>query len=1111
MGFEQVDVATTFAKYEEEVLEMWERECVFDESMKRALEEKRPHYSFYDGPPFATGLPHYGHILAGTIKDIVTRYWHMNGYYVRRRFGWDTHGLPVEFEIDKEIEKEGKSTAPKDIISEIGIANYNQRCRNIVMRYSKEWESTVKRCGRWIDFENDYKTMDVTFMESVWWVFKQLFEAGQVYRGSRVMPFSTKCATPLSNMEANMDYRDVEDPAVYMTFPIKPSEKAAGLGIEGAIFVGWTTTPWTLPSNLALCVNGKMEYSLIQDIADPTKRFVIMTSRVCELYPAPKKKKGKAKAPEEPKYTTLATFAGEALRGVTYEPLFPFFQEWEQTGCFSVLVDDYVTDDSGTGVVHQAPFFGEDDYRVCLAHGLIKADGDMVCPVDDTGCFDDTVAEVLSFGDLKLSLAGRYVKACDPEIIAFLKAQGRVLSSSMYRHSYPHCWRSHTPLIQKALPCWFIRIDDQLKETMLDLNSVHDDGSRHMRWVPEFVQTRRFHQWLANARDWNVSRNRFWGTPMPIWMSEDGTQVHVIGSRAELKEHMAQLSDDSAVDDIHRDSVDGLTMPDPRGPDFPPMRRVTEVFDCWFESGSMPYAQLHYPFENKELFEQSFPADFIAEGLDQTRGWFYTLLVISAALRKQAPFKNLIINGLVLAEDGKKMSKSLRNFPDPLEVIHKHGADSLRLYLINSPVVRAESLKFNEKGVMQVASDVFRPLYNAYRFFVQNADQVDFVPELTDEGLPVSPSANTLDRWILANCKRLLAFMREEMDGYRLYTVVPELVRFIDQLTNWYVRMNRRRMKGAVSSQDQVDSLTTLHAVLVQLCIAMAPFTPFMPDKMYLNLVSVLPDAHPIKETSVHLLRFPTLSASEEELSLVDTVADMQNVVDLGRALRDNVGVGIKTPLRKMVITSHSATRMRHVAELAEYVKDELNVLNVETPEVKPEYVTLTANPNFGMLKDRKLGAGLKKVRDGCAKLSHDDIVKFLEAGEIDFDGVTVATAEVNIVYAVDKPKAESEGMFANHDPNFLVALNTVVDDELQRMAVSRKLVSTVQGLRKKAALVPTDAVDVVISGPDCDLEEVTQLLRQTVLTEEPAEKERLGEDELVQGEATYKVAIFRS
>ncbi|KAJ1974468.1 isoleucine--tRNA ligase, partial [Dimargaris verticillata] len=774
----------SFPKEEEKVLAYWREIDAFRTSVK--LSEGRKPFSFYDGPPFATGLPHYGHLLAGTIKDIVTRFAHQTGHYVERRFGWDCHGLPVEHEIDKKLGISGR-----DDVMAMGIDKYNAECRSIVMRYRSEWRSTVERLGRWIDFDNDYKSLDPTFMESVWWVFKQLYTKDQVYRGVKVMPFSTGCSTPLSNFEASQNYKDVNDPAITVAFPL-----VADANVK---LLAWTTTPWTLPSNLALCVHPEYEYVKIKD-EETGDTYILMEKRLDILYKNPKKAK----------FQVLDRCKGQAMLGWEYVPLFPYFVPQFAGKAFKVLVDSYVTDDSGTGIVHQAPAFGEDDHRVCTHYKVISPDGYLPCPVNDQGCFTEEVTDY----------AGQYIKDADKDIQKFIKKENRMVRQTQMSHSYPFCWRSDTPLVYKAVPSWFVRVRNIVDRLLKNNADTY--------WVPDFVQEKRFGNWLAAARDWNVSRNRYWGTPIPLWVSDDYQEVVCVGSVAELEE----LSGVTGITDLHRDSVDHITIPSQTGRGT--LRRVEEVFDCWFESGSMPYAQKHYPFENKLQFEQTFPADFVSEGIDQTRGWFYTLLVLSTHLFDRAPFKNLIASGLVLAGDGKKMSKRLKNYPDPNLILDKYGADALRMYLINSPVVRAETLKFKEEGVKEVLSRVFLPWYNAFRFFETQVAVLKAESGVQFEYHPAqSKSENIMDRWILASCQSLIQFVKREMEAYRLYTVVPRLLHMVDELTNWYVRFNRRRLKGENGVDDCVHALNTLFEVLFTLCRTLAPFTPFLTETIF--------------------------------------------------------------------------------------------------------------------------------------------------------------------------------------------------------------------------------------------------------------------------------------
>lgn len=913
-------------------------------------------YTFYDGPPFATGLPHYGHILAGTIKDTVTRYAAMSGRHVERRAGWDCHGLPVEYEIDQKL-----NITHRDQVLEMGVDKYNDTCRGIVTRYTEEWEATITRLGRWIDFKNDYKTMDPTFMESVWWVFKQLFEKGLVYQGYKVMPYSTGCSTPLSNFEAGLNYKDVHDPAIVVSFPI--------VGDEETSFIAWTTTPWTLPSNLALCVHPEMEYLKILDKKE-NKQYILANARLSQLFPIMNNKKKWRLEMADELYEVKETYKGKDLVGKRYKPLFDFFVGTPGAeNYWQVLSDTYVTDDAGTGVVHQAPAFGEDDYRVCLAHGIIQKGGDIPCPVDASGEFTDPVTPV----------KGVHVKKADEPLMKMIKEEGRLVQKADLMHSYPFCWRSETPLIYKTVPSWFVKVEE-IRDQIVENN-------KKTYWVPSHVQEVRFHNWLSDARDWAVSRNRFWGTPIPIWCDDDLSEIVCVGSIDELEELSGVR-----ITDLHKEVVDKITIPSKKNPGSE-LKRVDEVFDCWFESGSMPYAQKHYPFENKESFEKGFPADFIAEGLDQTRGWFYTLMVLSTALFGQPAFKNLIVNGLVQASDGKKMSKRLKNYPDPVLVINKYGADALRMYLINSPVVRAEQLKFQEAGVLGVVKEVFLPWYNAVRFFLQNVERWEgngqkFVPSVDK----VRATSNPTDIWICAATQSLIKFVHGEMEGYRLYTVMPALVKFVTQLTNWYLRLNRDRLKGLEGEDSEKETgtgLQVMYDALLDVTIIMAPFTPFITEFFYQRLRKFQPsyeDAEggggknnpvmPGKSDSVHFLSLPTYDESRLNQEAVDAMEALQGIVEQGRNCREKRNISLRTPIKTVVAVLRNPPN--HVVQgltgpLKKYILSELNAweLKVVPKEQEDDWVTLSLAPNFPVL-GKKLGKRMKDVTNAVKAMSHE-------------------------------------------------------------------------------------------------------------------------------------------
>ncbi|KAG0726115.1 Isoleucine--tRNA ligase, cytoplasmic [Chionoecetes opilio] len=1012
----------SFSQEEEKVLELWKKLDVFHSCLKQSKD--RPRFTFYDGPPFATGLPHYGHILAGTIKDVVTRWAHQNGYHVERRFGWDTHGLPVEYEIDKTHGIKG----PEDVAA-MGIKRYNELCRNIVSRYASEWEQIITRLGRWIDFRNDYKTLYPWFMESVWWVFGQLYQKGLVYRGFKVMPFSTACSTPISNFEAGQNYKETQDPSVVANFPV--------VGQEGVLLVAWTTTPWTLPSNLALCVNPEHDYVKVQGkTEDRPGIYILMEARLCQLFKS------------EAQYDVLSKFKGRELEGTRYQPLFDYFQHRASRGAFRVLCDGYVSSDAGTGVVHQAPYFGEDDFRVCLGYGIIdRDDEEPICPVDNAGRFTSVVRD----------FQGQHVKEADPVILKELQRRGRIVVAETVCHSYPFCWRSDTPLIYRAVPSWFIRVQ-QMQDKLLEANEK-------TYWVPGFVKEKRFANWLRDARDWAVSRNRYWGTPIPLWTSEDFSEVVCVSSIEELERLTGEK-----VTDLHRDNIDHLTIPSAR-PGQPPLKRVPEVFDCWFESGSMPYAQVHYPFERRREFEDCFPADFIAEGIDQTRGWFYTLLVLSTALFGKPPFKNLIANGLVLAQDGQKMSKRKKNYPDPTEVVQEYGADALRLYLTNSPAVRGENLRFKKTEVFALLKEVFIPWLNAYRFFVQQVVRYE-----KEEGqsfwfrgeASVGRSTNVMDRWILSFTQSLLTAVHREMNAYRLYNVTPRLVKFVDNLTNWYVRFNRRRLKGDGGREDCLCALETLCAVLLSMVRVMAPFTPFITETMYQNLKKVVePGALGQGDTgSVHYLSVPqpieALMSPQTEAS----VTLLQSVVELGRYLRDRHNLPLRYPLQEVVVVVQGGEEatLHSLLTLEDYVKEELNVRRLTTSTDRSRYgVTLTADINFRSLGARLKG-DVKAVQQVVCGLSDGEVQAMLERGSLEVLGHTLLPEDVVVKYGFTGTGGHYE---AHADPSALVLLDTTPSEELLAEGLAREVVNRIQRLRKKARLVPTDEVTVWLAVAD--------------------------------------------
>lgn len=1001
-----------FSKSEEQVLQFWNEIDAFQTSLK--LNQDKPHYTFYDGPPFATGTPHYGHMLASTIKDIVPRYAHMTGHNVERRFGWDTHGLPVEHEIDKKL-----GITSKEDVMKMGIDQYNKECRAIVMRYADQWRKDIGRLGRWIDFDRDYKTLYPSFMESVWWVFSQLYEKNAVYRGYRVMPYSTGCTTPLSNFEAAQNYKDVLDPAVVISFPLLDDPKVK--------LLAWTTTPWTLPSNIALAINPEFEYVKILDDKSGDY-YILLESLLTTLYKNPKKAS----------FSIVEKIKGTDLVGLKYEPLFDYFYDQFKQYGFKVLPASYVSADSGTGIVHQAPAFGEDDWNVAETNGVINKYRNPPNPIDDAGRFTKEVTD----------FEGIYVKDADRKIIKALKEKGRVLVDAQLNHSYPFCWRSDTPLIYRAVPAWFVTIGEIIPQMLNNIEKTH--------WVPEVIGENRFGNWIRNARDWNISRNRYWGTPIPLWVSDDFEEVVCISSIDELKE----LSGNKDITDIHRESIDSITIPSKMGKGT--LKRVEEVFDCWFESGSMPYASRHYPFENKDNLSNVFPADFISEGLDQTRGWFYTLTVLGNHLFGVSPFKNCIVTGIVLATDGKKMSKRLKNYPDPNLMFDKYGADSLRLYLINSPVLKAEPLKFKEEGVKEVVSKVLLPWWNAYKFFDAQVALLKKDHNIEFKYDSSVSSSNVMDKWILASLQTLLEHIHVEMKEYRLYNVVPGLLKHIDDLTNWYIRLNRSRLKGENGVEDTIVALNTLFEDLYSFCKAMAPFTPFLSETIYKNLKSSIPSGWQSEPDtrSVHFLTYPEVRSELKDDETERCVGRMQRVIELGRNIREKFTIGLKTPLKTLVVLHPDNKYLEEIDSLRDYVVEELNVRDlVLTSDEKKYGVVYRAQADWPVL-GKKLKKDIVKVKKALPLLSSSQVQDYISNKSIMVEGIELVEGDLTVIRGVDE-SAAAAGQQVNTDQDVLVILDTTIHEELKLEGITREFINRVQRYRKKLGLQPTDEVQV--------------------------------------------------
>ncbi len=997
--FKPVSNKVAFPKMEEEVLAFWEKDGTFKKSLKK--NEGKERYKFYDGPPFATGLPHYGHLLAGTIKDIVPRYQTMRGKYVERRFGWDTHGLPIEALAQEAL---GVAGAPE--IKKLGVDKFNEQCRSMVLKYVSEWRKTVTRMGRWVDFDNDYKTMDFGFMESVWWVFKQLWNQGRVYRSHRIMPYSWKLSTPLSNFEAGSNYKDVQDPTVtcrVRATSVKSEELRVKSGESTVYFLIWTTTPWTLPENLAICTGAKIDYVAVRDVIDDARPIYVMA---------------KARLPfifkKEEQYELVWEGKGDALKGSEYEPLFPYFADKRAEGAFRVLNDDYVTTDDGVGIVHIAPAYGEDDFRVCKEAGVTA----FADPLDDACAFTDAVPEY----------KGRFCKDCDKDIIKRLKTEGKLVHQATIVHSYPFCDRTDTPLIYRAIDAWYVRVEDLHERLAKNNAGVH--------WTPDYVGEKRFGNWLEEARDWNISRNRFWGSCIPVWVNDDDpSDMICVGSAKELEE----LSGEK-VTDLHKHFIDKIVI----RKDGKTYHRTPEVLDCWFESGSMPYAQQHYMGEGE--VSRFFPADFIAEGLDQTRGWFYTLMVLGTCLFDKSPYRNVIVNGLVLAEDGKKMSKRLKNYPDPSKMLDTYGADAIRLYMIYSPVVRAENLKFSENGVKQLMRDLLIPWWNAYSFFVTYAN----VDNFADAEVRLPDSGNVLDKWIVSSMETLIADVAAAMDAYDLQRSVRPFVKFVEDLTNWYIRRSRRRFWKSTNDGDKLCAYRTLRYVLVQLSKVAAPFTPFIAEEIYTNLKGAN------DPESVHLCDFPTANAAARDLALEKRMAAVQTVVELGRRLRADNDLKVRQPLSAIRVAGAD------VKGLEDLIMDELNVKKVEYVSDETELCDVSYKANFKTL-GKKCGPKMKAVAAAIAGNAPGLAGLFgrgagvPEPPSVPIEGVEVTIEDVLVTRA---PKA---GLVVASEGATVLALETTLSPELVAEGLAREFVSHVQAMRKEADFEVTQRINVTV------------------------------------------------
>ena len=995
-----IDPSPDVPRMEADVLEFWKREGIFQASIDQRPAEvdgETNQFVFYDGPPFANGLPHYGHMATGYVKDLVPRFRTMQGRRVERRFGWDCHGLPAEMAAEKELGISGRLA-----ILDYGMDKFNDYCRESVLRYTNDWQYYVERMGRWVDFENDYKTMDPTFMESVLWAFKTLYDKGLVYRGSRVVPYSWAMQTPLSNFETRLDnsYRERQDPALTVLFRLKEPLKDG----KPASVAAWTTTPWTLPSNLACAVGPEFDYAIMEKDGE----HVVLADALREAY-----------AKELEGYEKAGSLKGSELAGREYEPLFPFFADTENA--FRVLAADFVTLESGTGIVHTAPAFGEDDLAFGRANGI-----PLVAPVDDQGNF---TKEVPPYHGMNIFDANK-------EIIKDLKDAGKVLRHETYLHNYPHCWRTDTPLIYKAIDAWYVEVT-AIKDRMVELNQTID-------WIPGHVKDGLFGNWLENARDWNISRNRFWGCPIPIWMSDDPDypRIDVYGSLDEIAADFGRRPDD-----LHRPHIDEFVRPNPDDPSGKAMmRRVPEVLDVWFDSGSMPFAQLHYPFENKEKFEKNFPADFIVEYMAQTRGWFYTLMVLSTALFDKAPFQNCICHGVVLGDDKQKLSKRLKNYPDPNKVLAEHGSDALRVYMLSSSLLAGGDLIIHSdaRGIQEALRKTILPLWNASYFFTLYANADGYKAQLRTD------SRNEHDRYILAKTREFVETLTERLEANDIPGAYGLVSPFLDVSNNWHIRRNRARFWGAEVTDDKRDAFDTLYTVLVTLVKALAPLMPFVTEAIYRNLTG---------ETSVHLADWPDVSAFPQEAELIRDMDLARDICGAGLSIRVRQQQRLRQPLKKLTIAHPEVDRLRPFEGT---IADELNVKAVgfDTDPAAVGELVLKVDP-------RRLGKQLgPKMKDVIAASKSGDWSR-REDGTVEIAGVEIGEDDYDLLVTTGGSDEDAQMFDAGRGT---VLLDLELTDELRSEAKARDFVRLVQDARKEADFDVSDRITIRAGGSDAVL-----------------------------------------
>lgn len=985
------------AEIEQAILQFWEANSIFHKSLK--IREKAQPFVFYEGPPTANGRPGIHHVMSRTIKDVVCRFKTMKGFKVNRKAGWDTHGLPVEIEVEKALNIEGKEG-----IEKFGIANFNEKCKESVFHYKKDWDDLTRRIGFWLDLDDPYITFQNSYIETIWWILKNFYDRHLIYKGFKILPYCPRCETPLSSHEVSQGYKEVKDPSIYIKFRLVDQ--------PNTYFLVWTTTPWTLISNVALSVHPEVEYL---KIARNGEYLIIAEPRASAVLGS--------------EFKIVERFQGKHLEHQSYEPLFTFVPVEKKA--FYVVLGDFVTTEDGTGIVHIAPAFGEDDYNVGLKYDL-----PVVRPVNASGEFEEIVKDYRS----------KFVKDADPEIIADLKKRNLLFRKEMIEHSYPHCWRCDSPLLYYARDSWYIRTT-QFKENMLRNNS-------QIHWYPPEVGEGRFGEWLKNNVDWALSRDRYWGTPLNIWVCEKCQHQVCIGSIEELRKKGTNVPENI---DLHKPFVDDVIIPCEKCKG--QMKRVTEVIDVWFDSGSMPYAQWHYPFENKEVFAENFPADFICEGVDQTRGWFYSLLAISTLLFDKPAFKNIVVNELILDKDGQKMSKSRGNVVVPEEVISKYGVDPLRWYFVtvSAPWVPK---RFDVEGILEVYRKFYDTLFNTYSFFALYAN-IDKYKAPTKE-IPFEQRPE-IDRWILSLLYTIVEQVNEKLENYDM-TRAARLISdyLLDDVSNWYVRRNRRRFWKGEMNADKVSAYQTLYEVLLTICKLIAPFSPFVSEEIYQNLRTA------DMAESVHLVDYPTVTKEmkdHQDPELENRMRNAQLVVSIARAIRNETKLKVRQPLSEMIVATPSKSVRESIEKVAHIIKDEINVKRINIVSNASEIVSRKAKPLYKHLGP-KAGKLMKKVAEIIENLSEETLEHLEKTGQLtlNVDGtqIHINTEDVEFYEEIKK-----EDLAIGREGGILVALNTRITAELESEGIAREFVNRVQNLRKDAGFEVTDRIIIGYQAPE--------------------------------------------